>query len=92
MTTHFSPVQFRMPAIVAAGWPKRRENRISFTAGLRSISRKITRFGIVGRRIKRKDDFVANAELFHHRFGALQERPNIAGFLINRDHDGQSDS
>ncbi|MEH2483586.1 hypothetical protein V1282_006943 [Nitrobacteraceae bacterium AZCC 2146] len=28
--------------MVAAGWPKRRENRISFTAGLRSISRRIT--------------------------------------------------
>ena len=38
MTTHAAPREISMPAMVAAGWPKRRENRMSLTRGLRRIS------------------------------------------------------
>ncbi len=40
MTTTASPEAMRMPASVAAGWPKRRDRRSIFTAGSSSrISR-----------------------------------------------------
>ena len=44
------------------------------------------RFGVVGGWIEREDDLIAHAELFHHRFGAQQERFYIPCFLVHGHH------
>ena len=61
MTTQASPEAMRRPAIVAAGWPKRRESRSILTRGSSSADLADAVLGGVAAGVEAEDDLVVDA-------------------------------
>ena len=87
MTAHQSPRQLRIPAMVAAGCPKR---RLKTSRPMPRIARGLLAddgFGPIRRWIEAEDDLVGSEPL-EHRHDAIKKGTDVSFFLVDRHHDG----
>ena len=87
MTTTASPEAMRMPASVAAGWPKRRDRRSILTARVEEPDLADAVLGRVGAGVEAEDDLVVDLGRHERRPQALVERADVVLLVEARDHD-----